>query len=228
MSLIKRPAPLPGWGPAAVPSQEGWRHKEALSPAKRRPLRLDPAREEVGGRRLLRNPSSPPAPSLLAPRSSPFSPHSSLVSGCCLQGSQFSARLCVPSAPSPAPSSCSLVSCRQPGEWPSRKAPQAEKGLVAVHRPWSGGGRCRRPRGCEGGAGRPAGPGSAELGVPKSGIESLTVCVAVLLVIVLRSQALRRACRRALISDVCLPALCRRVTHRPDLEQQHLIRSFSG
>lgn len=91
MSLIKRPAPLPGWGPAAVPSQEGWRHKEALSPAKRRPLRLDPAREEVGGRRLLRNPSSPPAPSLLAPRSSPFSslptPRSSRGAACREAGS---------------------------------------------------------------------------------------------------------------------------------------------
>lgn len=151
-----------------------------------------------------------------------------------MQGSRFSALRRSPSAPSPAPSSCPLVSCRRPGEWPFRKAPQVEKGLVAVDWHGAGGGWRRRPRGREGGTGRPAERAPQSWGgVPKSGIESLAVCVAILLVIVLRARALRRACRsapplRALTSDVCLPALCRRLTHRPDPEEQRLIRSVSG
>lgn len=44
-----------------MPCRLSQRHKEALSPAKRRPSGSHSSQEEVG-RRLARNPSSPPAP----------------------------------------------------------------------------------------------------------------------------------------------------------------------
>lgn len=166
MSFIKWLDPLPGWGPPPT----GLATQRSAVPCQAPPLRLEPAREEVDRRRLLGNPASLLAllPSRLLARCAPFPPHSSLVSGCCLQGSRSSALQCVPSAPSPAPSGCPLVSCRRPGEWPFRKAPQVEKGLVAVDWHGSGGGRCRRPRGREG-ARAELRNGRRRAGVPRSG-----------------------------------------------------------
>lgn len=192
-------------GAAAMPSQQGRRHKEALSPAKRRPSGSRP-----GGSGKEETPREPLLPTHPSSRLRLLPATSSLAHpppGRCLQGSPFPAALCVPSAPSPAPSS----GRRDPVSGPRWK-PRPEKGRLVRNSAWLWGRAVPEAEGARGGSGRTC--GTCGRGVQRAGGAgiwdgSLADCV----LAPVADWAPRRRCRiatplRVLTSDVCVCMLC--------------------
>lgn len=119
---IKTATPTDRMGATAMRSPLGRRHKEVLSPAKRRPSGSRPRPGGSGGgragRRLVGSPSPPP----------PRAPPSSLAQSC-LRGRRFPAEPKAPLCTHPCLLQLPPWKLQgRPGEWPSPNVPQAGPG----------------------------------------------------------------------------------------------------